>query len=148
VNTETVLTLATQLRAAIEATSFSMPPMDRFPKGCCGDATIFLSEYLMEYGFKTTYYCGVHPFEEKERNPQSHAWVVLDGGLIADITGDQFKENEEFLNYDIPVYVGVMDDFHRLFSSKQVEHIGGIDCYDPHSRGILRAQYNRIKENL
>ena len=147
-NTEKVLTLATQLREAIEATSFTTPPMDRFPKGCCGDATIFLSEYLMEHGYKTIYYCGLHPFEEEERNPQSHAWVVLDGSLIADITGDQFEDNEDFLNYNIPVYVGVMDNFHRLFSSKQVERIGGIDCYDAHSRGILRAQYNRIKENL
>ncbi len=102
------------------------------------------------YSGDTTYYCGVHPLteENQERNPQSHAWVILNGGLIVDITGDQFKDNEEFLDYDIPVYVGKMDDFHRLFSSKQVEHIGGIDCYDEHSRRILRAQYNRIKENL
>ena len=141
-------TLATELRAAIEATSFSTPPMDRFPNGCCGDATIFLSEYLMEHGYKATYYCGVPVFEEEERNPQSHAWVVLEDGQIADITGDQFKDNADFLNYDKPVYVGEMDDFHKLFPVKQVEHIGGIACYDEHSRGILRVQYNRIKANL
>lgn len=51
---ENIRILASNLRKAIERTSFSTPPMDRFPKGCCGDAAIFLSEYLMEHGYETT----------------------------------------------------------------------------------------------
>lgn len=83
----------------------------------------------------------------EKRNPQSHAWVIVDG-LIADITGDQFKNNDEFLRYDVPVYVGEMDEFHKLFYISELDHACGIDIYDDHSRGILRTQYNRIKEKL
>lgn len=101
----------------------------------------------MEHGYETTYYCGLHPRGEKQ-NPQSHAWVELGDGLIVDITGDQFYDDEEHLNYNKAVYVGKVDRFHRLFSIQQTKHIGGIDYYDERNRIVLRAQYNRIKENL
>ena len=145
-NTEEIKTLAEQLRKAIEQTAFTTPPMDQFPAGCCGDATIFLSEFLMEHGYECSYHCGARPMGE-EANPQNHAWVIVDG-TIADITGDQFKNDDEFLGYDVPVYVGEMDDFHMLFYISESDHAGGIDVYDDRSRRILRAQYNRIKETL
>ena len=46
---------------------------------------------------------------------QSHAWLELSDGVIVDITGDQFKYDKVFLNYNVPVYVGKMDAFHALF---------------------------------
>lgn len=38
--------------------------------------------------------------------------------MIIDITGDQFKDDSTFLNYDIPVYIGEEDDFHKLFDEE------------------------------
>lgn len=38
-----------------------------------------------------------------------------DNRIIIDITGDQYYDNREFLNYSKSVYVGAMDDFHSLF---------------------------------
>ena len=43
---------------------------------------------------------------------------LLDGTII-DITGDQFRYSDIFLNYDIPVYVGKMDEFHALFEVEE-----------------------------
>lgn len=52
-------------------------------------------------------------------NIQSHAWLMLeDGHTIIDITGDQFHDKICFLNYNKSVYIGVEDDFHKLFQSK------------------------------
>ena len=144
---ERIQELATAFREAIEKTSFSSYPMLHFPNGCCGDATIYLSEYLMENGFQAEYYCGLHPRREG-MNPQRHAWVILEDGTIADITGDQFKNDSEHLNYDKPVYVGEVDDFHGLFATCQTRHIGGIDCYDEGNRTRLKAEYERIKGSL
>ena len=139
--------LAWNLRRAIEKTEFTTPPMNCFPYGCCGKATIFLSEYLVEHGYNTKYYCGLC-FLEEDQNPESHAWVVLDNEIIADITGDQYKHRDVFLNYNLPVYVGIMDDFHKLFLTQEVFHKGGIDSYDEYTRKIYRIEYNRIKDNL
>ena len=37
---------------------------------------------------------------------------MLENGCILDITGDQFKSDEEFLCYSERVYYGEMDEFH------------------------------------
>lgn len=55
---------------------------------------------------------------------------------------------ETLNDYDKPVYVGEVDDFHRLFATCQTRHIGGIDCYDEGSQSRLKAEYERIKGNL
>lgn len=41
----------------------------------------------------------------------------MDGCTIIDITGSQsqFRLASRYLNYNIPVYIGEMDDFHMLF---------------------------------
>lgn len=43
---------------------------------------------------------------------------MVDKHIIIDITSDQFSGRSTFLNYDKSVYVGVNDDFHRLFEVK------------------------------
>ena len=144
-----VFDLCAEFRRAIEKTRFVLPPMDRFPNGACGQASILLSEYLQQHGYKTIYYCGLHVFEDERRKPWSHAWLILENHLIADITGDQFRTKSEFLNYDIPVYVGEEDEFHTLFPVKQTLHRGGINLNDnSHNNRVLRIYYERIMENM
>lgn len=54
---------------------------------------------------------------DKEIHPYHSYDFVLDGCIIIDITGSQtqFRTSSQYLYYDIPVYVGPMDDFHNLF---------------------------------
>jgi hypothetical protein len=57
---------------------------ERFPRGTCGPVSELLGRYLVEAGFEDVMYvCGKKPSEG------SHAWVEV-GGIILDITGDQF----------------------------------------------------------
>ena len=144
---EKVTELATSFRKAIEDTIFSTHPMNNFPSGCCEEAASYLSEFLQENGFASEYYCGLHPRGEG-MNPKRHAWVILEEGIVADITGDQFKNDSEHLYYDKPVYVGEMDEFHMLFSICKTRHAGGFDCYDEGKKTQLRKEYERIMENL
>lgn len=85
-----------------------------FPSGCCGVVSELLARYLLQNGIETTYICGTYrdgSFEDM----CSHAWLVYGDNFIVDITGDQFKYNSLFLNYDKSVYVGPENDFYRLF---------------------------------
>ena len=67
--------LATSFRGAIEIAKdagefdndFAFP---RFPKGCCGDTSDLLAEYLAQHDIYTYYVCG-------QKGTQSHAWLVL-----------------------------------------------------------------------
>ena len=81
--------LAKRLRAAIEACDLKTLPITfhEFPRGSCGDATLILAKHLKDNGQKGfAYVCGM-------RDGHSHAWLERDG-LIVDITGDQFADNE------------------------------------------------------
>lgn len=60
----------------------------------------------------------------------------LQGGLIIDITGDQFED------YDIPVYVGYLDLFHKTFDFNQAHD------YDGLNDGRLCDLYQTISEYL
>lgn len=86
-----------------------------FPRGCCGDASVLLAQYLLVNGIKTYYVCGNFYYDNPSGGAQSHAWLWTEDKTIIDITGDQFKNNSTFLNYNVPVYVGPMDRFHKLF---------------------------------
>ena len=48
---------------------------------------------------------------EKEIDQTRYEAEDLKGGLIIDITGDQFDD------YDIPIYVGYLDRFHQTLIS-------------------------------
>lgn len=73
-----------------------------------------LAQFLLENGIRTYYVCGEYRDGSFE-NFRSHAWLLANNQIIIDITGDQFRYNPLFLNYDKSVYVGAMDNFHRLF---------------------------------
>lgn len=115
-----------------------------FPKGCCGDTSELLAQYLKTKGIKTLYVWGQDP-------RGSHAWLVvedelvnghmldhhiLDGaeyvqdGLIIDITADQFGEP--------PIYVGRENEFYKRYSIERVFPCDGLTEYR------LRNLYSKI----
>ena len=80
--------------------------IERFPGGNCGIACDVLGRYLLEQaGVRSWYTSGAI-------GSDSHVWLTLENGDIVDITGDQYKNREGTLYYDLPVYVGKMDAFH------------------------------------
>ena len=182
--------LATSFRGAIEIAKdagefdndFAFP---RFPKGCCGDTSDLLAEYLAQHDIYTYYVCG-------QKGTQSHAWLVLvntvtvttdnsdadrkykslisvynedndviiknhhvaeDGetfdlyfkDIIIDITGDQFTNQKCFLYYNIPVYVGFLDDFHKLFRVDQCSIHEPARLWDARCKSLYRAITKYIK---
>lgn len=90
----------------------------RFPRGCCGDASCLLAQYLLKNDIKTYYVCGTYRDDITE-SIQSHAWLQTIDQTIIDITGDQFWNDLEFFNYNISVYIGKGDRFHRLFKVEE-----------------------------
>ena len=129
-----IIRLAKQFRSAIEIARDSGDfdndfSFNRFPRGCCGDTSDLLAEFLLKYGIRTEYVCGTYRDGTFE-NMQSHAWLLIDKHIIVDITGDQFRNNSDFLNYDKPVYIGVMDEFHRLFDVEKSDIHRFISIYE------------------
>lgn len=122
---------------------------NHFPRGCCGDASDLLGEYLLEHGVQSTYVCGNRDFDDPEEGVQSHAWLLVNG-WIADITGDQFSNRSIYFNYDIPDYYGPKDDFHRLFEveNRDVHPFLGLKNYNAFCLGRLYDIYEKIKRYL
>lgn len=83
--------------------------IELFPRGNCGVACDLLGRYLLEQaGVRSWYTSG-------KIGSESHVWLTLENGDIVDITGDQYKNREGSLYYDLPVYVGKIDAFHSQF---------------------------------
>lgn len=83
--------------------------MREFPKGCCTISCDLLGRYFYEKAHIKSWYTS------GEVGENSHAWLTLHNNFIVDITGDQYKNNRGTMCYNIPVYVGEMDAFHRQF---------------------------------
>jgi len=66
--------------------------------------------------------------------------------LFIDITGDQFKDNRIFLNYDKSVYVGEKDDFHKLFvvEDRDIRENNGINTLGSMCQPRLNDLYKKI----
>ena len=116
-----------------------------FPRGCCGDTSDLLAQFLLENDIRTYYVCGTFRRGSFE-NFQSHAWLLMDNQIIIDITGDQFRNNPDFLNYDKSVYVGAEDDFHRLFEveDRNVRENFGLDALGSFCQPRLYGLYRKI----
>lgn len=117
----------------------------KFLLGCCGDASILLVQFLFKNGIKT--YCVCSTYRDSSfKNSHFHAWLLADNQTIIDITGDQFKNNPLFLNYDKPIYVGVADNFHRLFEveDRNVHENLGLDTLDCMCQSRLKKLYRKI----
>lgn len=151
---EDIQKLVTDFRRAIDAANANGEfdkdfSFNRFPRGCCGDASDLLGEYLLEKDIQSIYVCGNRYFDDPEEGTQSHAWLLVDD-MIADITGDQFSDRLIYYNYDIPGYYGPMDDFHRLFDVEDRDvrktvhlvELGGF-CYPR-----LKDLYGKINKYL
>lgn len=90
-----------------------------FPNACCDDTCDLLAKYLFDsIGIRTQNVHGTYRDNSNE-NICSHAWLLLDGQTIIDITGDQFANSSLFFNYNIPVYIGNKGCFHALFEVEQ-----------------------------
>lgn len=115
--------LSTNFRAAIEQAKydgrFAKDQCFRnFPNGCCGIASELLGRYLSDFGFNITYVCGTYYVSSPDER-QSHAWLEINGEIIVDITGDQFRFNQDLMCFNIPVYVGKSNRFYKLFEVNQ-----------------------------
>lgn len=127
---ERIIELVTQFRQAIDEARdddrfYKDICFGEFPRACCGDASDLLAHYLLVHGIQTYYVCGNY-YGDEEGGHQSHAWLELHDSTIIDITGDQFKHKEVYLNYDIPVYIGEMDNFHALFEVEEQNIRNGV----------------------
>lgn len=117
-----------------------------FPKGCCGLVSDMLAEYLLENNIRTKYILG-NWYGETSFDTQSHAWLSFDN-LIIDITGDQFKNNPTFLNYNQSIYVGRGNEFYDLFLEQDRMIYSAIGLYKTQRSNELVDIYNRIKTYL
>lgn len=129
--------------------------MRNFPCGCCGDVTELLGTYLSEHGIKDLWYvCGEYSSDIEGTKDGvgswiSHAWLSvgrpsLSDSLIVDIAGDQFKDNADLGNCDIPVYVGKQDAFHRRFEVEDTRKLKKIWDDTSNATISLIKMYNEI----
>ena len=86
-----------------------------------------LRDIVAQYGVKNP---------AKEIDQTRYEAEDLQNGLIIDITGDQFDD------YDIPVYVGYLDDFHQTFIFNEATD------YDGLNNRRLNDLYKKIGEYL
>lgn len=121
-----------------------------FPHACCGEACDLLSQYLIDNGINTFYVCGTYRNDKSEDDGQTHAWLETSDRIILDITGDQFKNNKNFLNYSKAIYVGGLDEFHKLFDVEDidVDVSTGIYSWDGLSVERQWKLYNIIIQHL
>jgi hypothetical protein len=134
------------IEMALDAGEFDKDfSFNKFPRGCCGDTSDLLAQFLLENGIKTYYVCGTY-LDGSFENRQSHAWLLTENHTIIDITGDQFKNNSDFLNYDKSVYVGVEDDFHRLFDveDRDIHENKGLNAFGSFCQSRLNELYRKI----
>ena len=146
---EKIRQLSTEFRCAIEEAQkqgeFEKDFLfSRFPRGCCGDTCILLGQFLLMNGIDSWYVCG--NYYGANGSFQSHAWLNVGDELIVDITGDQFRNKTIFLKYNIPVYIGQVDSFHKLFvverrNVRKSAPLSSWDCIDPNR---LPDLYQRI----
>lgn len=119
INIDYIKQLAQSFRVAIEKAKQAYDLVEDvvfsgFPRGCCGDTCDLLAHFFNEYKIEATYICGTNYVEDPFES-QSHAWLLINGELIVDITGDQFKFDERFYNFNQEVFVGFSDPFYDLF---------------------------------
>lgn len=97
------------LRANANGEFFRDGFIERFPGGNCGIVCDLLGRYLLEYA-NVRSWCTFGKIES-----ESHVWLTLENESIVDITGDQYSNRTGMLHYDLPVYVGRIDAFHKQF---------------------------------
>ena len=119
----------------------------KFPFGCCDDSSLLLAELFYRNNISCECAKGKCYFDNK---PYTHAWVVVEEKIIIDITGDQFANNKDLLNYNKKVYVGELDEFHKLFVNEDynVQKYLGIERYDLRTKHRMEELFNIINEHF
>jgi len=120
-------------------------PFSNFPHECCDDMCDLLGQFLIEKGLVIFKVHGTYRMD-CWANQYSHVWLILEDGMIIDLTGDQYKNDPNMLNYDIPCYMGKKNNLYNLFSEEQETYpYHGIDDYsDVETRKRLWRLYNII----
>lgn len=91
--------------------------MSKFPNGCCDDSCDLLGYYLYDrYKIYTEQGNGVYR-DNNHYNTTNHAWLVMNGDTIIDITGNQFKY---YAGFDEEVYVGKENSFYEKLEEKWI----------------------------
>lgn len=92
--------------------------LSNFPNGCCDDACDLLAYYLYDsYKIYTEQGNGVYR-DNDHYNTTNHAWLVMNGDTIIDITGNQFKFCAGFVE---KVYVGKENLFYKGLEDKRID---------------------------
>jgi hypothetical protein len=125
-----IIQLANQFREAIEVAKeerafYNDIVFCNFPVGCCGDTCDLLGQFLLDNDIKIYYVRGTYR-DGLFEHMQTHAWLLTDNQNIIDITGDQFRYTPYLLNYNKSVYVGLENDFYRLFEIDSIVVCNGI----------------------
>ncbi len=126
-----------------------MDRMNCFPDGCCDDTANLFAHYLYhEHGILSVRIDASYHDGNPERNT-GHSWQEVDG-MVVDLTGSQtqFRNDPIFLNYSHDVYVGPMDDFHRLFEENRREYMRGIEDLGNSSWYRMYGLYTTIMKNM
>jgi hypothetical protein len=129
--------VAAKFRGALEIVgpASGVAGLRHFPRESCADTVLLLGAHLLDAGYGA--FDGVGgEFASPGDAGHSHAWLEQ-GGLIVDITADQFPEVSD------RVIVTRDDEWHRRF---HVSNRGVADFrrYGPETATQLGAVYDRI----
>ena len=144
--------LADSFRKAIEKAKKegelkNIEVLKEFPLGSCGTTCELLGYYLFEKGISCEYVSG--EFVLDNGTIITHAWLrSLNTNLIIDITGDQFVEYKEFGKYIEPVYVGQMDDFHKMFNDEENDRLFIKNSFLNPNNCIIYNELKQIIKNI
>ena len=126
---------------------FKSQPFNDFPNACCGDAPELLAQYLIDNDLNQKINCrivyGTYRYDDFD-NFFGHSWLVVNEGIIVDITADQrqFKDKNIFPQNAIqPCFVETNSEFHSMFE------IVPVQCREFYGlRNLGDYAYKRMKE--
>ena len=125
-----------------------LTPLYKFPNGCCDITCDLLGNYLAECGVETYVINGEY-WDEINGYSINHVWLVLSNDDIIDITGDQFKNDSRFFNYNKKVHIGKEERLHKLFVEKRSkEAYMDLDGISNIRRDTLNCAYRIISKYL
>ena len=144
-NVEEIYNVTEKFRLAILDAKFDRrfhyrDRMSNFPSGCCDDASDLLAYYLMEkYNLYTEQGTGTYR-DNNPYNKTNHAWLVLNGKIIIDITATQFMFCGAFSK---DIYVGKNFSFYQNLDGVKI-----VENYDITKSSRLWNDYQVIRSYM
>lgn len=108
-----------------------LTPKDAPSRGQCGVSSVYVARSLFEIGYRDTVF--VDGYYNKPSQSEPHCWVQV-GGIIVDVTSDQFDDTGSF------VFVGHSPS--RRYTADTTSPPFEI----PHKK--LMVRYNQLEANL